>query len=278
MPNVIKINDEITLDHILNIFKILWNYKYKIVSCLIGALVITWLLVRQINPVWEGRAIVQIGQVSDKPLEPVANVITRIGHSSFTDKIIQQLERQHIGTSKDYALFRESLKVKQVNENLIEIKVRAFAHDLPEKIIDSLLTQIKNFHDKISQEEVNFLKDEFSSSEQMVKQGKSLLSMLEKRMTATKMSGFDMAMSSAIIKLTLNYVKDLERMNLKYKKGLSLSKMCFTSLVDGVSTSTRPVYPNKVIYYILGSLLGFGIGLFYAFCDHSYKRFKHSVD
>lgn len=212
---------------------------------------------------YEAKALLQIGKVSEQDIESSLNTVQRLKSISFQEKIAQLIHRKH--PNQDIISLKKDLKKTSVelikNTDIITITLTANSANIAKERIEYYINLLSERHLTLSKPIHELYKQQLAHAQN------KLQSLNTSNMTKIKSNALPTEYS---LKLDSNNEAIYWNQQIfTFQQALTPPKTQPTSLLEPIVTSEEPIYPKKIIFILLGSLLGFIFGILYAL--RSYK-------
>jgi len=232
------------------------QYKYWMGLTPLFFILFGFVVLNIVPPEWQSSAIVQIGKLprNDNSLqrgnmeliEPVDNVIARMGTSEFQDSILG--EGGVPLDSGDAFLFKSALSARQIKTtNLIEIKSRGLSKVKALNLISLTAKRIQDIHANLSSPTVENIRLQVENTDKVIS---------GINQTLGKSKGLSSS-ADALPEIMATYLlTDLVSRRLSALDLINLATNAPTAVM-GVNVSGTPVYPRKRVWIILFGIAGF---------------------
>jgi len=264
-------NDEIIA---IALLKAIYRYRYFLLLLQIIAIASAFWVISTTPKLWEASAIFQIGQIgqagqpgeSGMLVEPIANVMSRMTHPSFPERVVKKLDISP--TEKSFAMADlSSLKITQVkNSNLIEIRVKGESSKFAADLLKAVLYQLQETHQAIIGPTILRFKEELRNVTDAITANKDEVDIVKKQLLAKpRWNSYDMTLALIIIKNKDNELKELSQRKATLEEMLSPMRTFSTKLVGDIYVSAGSVSPNRSLIFSLAVSIGLMLGLLAAF-------------
>jgi capsular polysaccharide biosynthesis protein len=269
-------NEKISSDEvsIKDLFNVLRRYVALLLClpliCAVLAAILSFIALR---PMWEASAVIEVGQVAQLgssggqlgqpgqitqvPVEPIANVITRLMLPTLVNGA-----SLHFGVKPEEANalkgYYSTLKVDQISgADLIKIKIRGPSAEISKKLIQSCIEYLQNTHSRMmavsidrNLKQLNILKDDIHNLtiENMALRTKLL--------SSHNWNAFDATLSATLLNDKSVELRNMIQKKLMLEELQSPSRSYTTRVIDEIFVSEDPVSPNKQLIIGLAILLG----------------------
>jgi capsular polysaccharide biosynthesis protein len=232
-----------------------------------------------IEPSWEAKAIVQVGQTGQlepdvRPpqlIESTPRVVERLKSRSFQDGVLTSIELRADAQSNAADLFRATLRVAAIpNADLIEITVRGYSREEAKQFAEGLVTRLKAKHIELARPTVAKLEDQLSAvkrdatgvREQL--EQSSRLGELSKRERGAEYVARNLLAKNVVVALE-ERIRTLNTKRLILEEQLSPTRTFPTDLLEPIYVPNDPVAPRKLLTLVLATVGGTLAGILLAF-------------
>jgi uncharacterized protein involved in exopolysaccharide biosynthesis len=253
----------------------LWNVLVKRKSVIFAVMAVAILLslayVFTAKPVYQAKAMLQIGSINSKPVENAGDLKTKLS-------VIYHVNDKNIRHEYPYI---SAISVPKNSDSLLELTVRGLDNQSAEQKLESVSHEIgkkyKNIIQGYIQLEMRYLEKRKNEAERLRKQiaqlanvlddQKDLLRKLNEESSTQKASAISMEYSKNLEKLSMLQGLLSTTMESVNSIELSLSPVNIrnTELVGEIVTYDHPVKPRKKLIIALAVVAGGMLGVFFAF-------------
>lgn len=271
-PRNLAANDEISL---IDIFRVLKRYKWLLLAAPLFASSVALIMVRQMPSVWEGSALVLIGQVGQigQNIEPPARAVERMTNPSFMHEVADSGNFGTEDKSSVFLLYEESFKAKQLpNTDLIELKVRGYSREGVQALLMANVSGLRQIHDELIKPSVQNSKKNLALADRAINDVKNTMDWMQKRMMSGRVNSTEAVPYAMLLQQKSSELQALEQRKISIEEQLSPARTYPTSLVGKIYTSNKPVSPKKGLIIAMAALLGLLVAILLAFLHYSYGR------
>lgn len=223
-----------------------------------------------ISPKWDVTAILEVGQVANKPVELSANVVARMTHPSFTVNALKSFS----GSPAEIDLARSeynTLKVSQVKgAELLEVRLRSRSPDRANHLMQNAIASLQNIHSEMLEVTLERNIKQIQLLEKEIQNSTSELGLLRKKLTENhSWSNFDATLSATVLQNKTTDLREMIQKKMVLEEQISPTRTYTTRVIGDVSVSEEPVSPNKLLIIILALILGAGAAVAIAFAHNA---------
>ncbi len=214
---------------------------------------------------WEASATLQIAKLPSEDgditsIENSLQSVENVNQMSFKEKILSDLQLPtNNGQDKRSDILLDTLIARPIKKTeLINISVTAYSQQDALKSIQTAIAELQATQASMITPTTNRLIKELQSVHQDISRVDSDISALNYQMSrgGYSVSGYIKAKESA--KRTLQLQQD------QLKGNLTLIDQLATKPIYPIDNSDKPTFPNRMVFLILGALLGLLLGSFIA--------------
>ena len=262
--------DEIYLIDTWHILLREWRW---FVAVLIVVLAATFAFLRVAKPQWQADAWIQIGQVGAAPAgqdpkaEPLQRVLERLKLIPFQNATLQSIG---IGPrTPDARLYRHSLKLEPLPYAgpLIKLSVRAHSPELARKLAETTVDRLKDIHRSAEAMQLDFAREHLADVQADLQQVTAERDHLQQVATQTK-DGF----AGLLLASKNDEIRALQHARSDLQARLSSAYTYDTSLMWPVYVPEDAVFPNHVLMWGMGGVLGLFLGTLAAMGRNALRR------
>jgi uncharacterized protein involved in exopolysaccharide biosynthesis len=262
--------DEIYLIDTWHILLREWRW---FLAVLIVVLAATFAFLRVAKPQWQADAWIQIGQVGAAPAgqdpkaEPLQRVLERLKLIPFQNETLQSIG---IGPrTPDAALYRHSLKLEPLPYAgpLIKLSVRAHSPELARKLAETTVDRLKDIHRSAEAMQLDFARAHLAEVQTDLQQVTAERDHLQQVATQTK-DGF----AGLLLAGKNDEIRSLQQARGDLQARLSTTYTYDTSLMWPVYVPEDAVFPNHVLMWGMGGVLGLFLGTLAAMGRNALRR------
>ena len=208
---------------------------------------------------WEASATLQIaklpsmaGDISsvEDPLESV----DRVNQIGFKEQILKNL---HLPTSEGLDrrsdILLDTLSAHTIeNKELINISVSAYSQQDALKSIQTAIAELQAAHAPMTTPSINRLTKELQSVSERLSRTDSDISALNHQMSRGRVY----SAANNLLKARLSSQRALQLQQSQFNERLSLIEQLSTKPIHPIDQPDTPIFPNRIVFLILGALLG----------------------
>lgn len=272
-------NKEIRKDELglLEILDVLRRHKSLLLvlpalCAILAALVASYV----ISPLWEVSAVLEVGRVGQQvpsaviPIEPVANVMSRIANPSLANEVINN----SIVKSDEKAVMHKyynTLKVTQIKgTELIEVRLKAPSAEMAEGMMLGLVASLQKVHNEMMRVSIEKYHKQLQILSEDIQQTEIDTKYLKRKLLAThNWSNFDATLMATTLQSKINDLRVLIQNKLLIQEMISPSKTYTTRVIGEVNVSEGPVSPNKTLIVEWAIVIGLLCAVVVAFARNA---------
>ena len=210
---------------------------------------------------WEASAVLQIAKLPSEEgditsVEDALHSVEKINQIDFKEKILSDLHLPTIqGQDKRSDILLDTLIARPIKKTeLINISVSAYSQQDALKSIQTAITELQATQAPMITPTTNRINKQLQIVDQGISRIDSDISALNHQMSrgGYSVSGYIKAKESA--KRTVQLQQD------QLKGNLTLIDQLATKPIYPISNSDQPIFPNRMVFLILGALLGLLLG------------------
>lgn len=272
--------DEIYLLDIWTIFVREWRW---FMAALVFSLLVTFALARLIANQWKATAWIRIAQVGvvptgeDPKVEPLQRVIERLKLESFENEVMKSAGFSP--DARESKLYRATLEPEPMlyAGSLVRLKLRARSPQLARRLAEATVAQLSAVHRRLEAQPLAQARQRLAQVQddlrETLAERDSLMKSAESR--SAKPNGD--SVSNATLDSVLLNGKQQEIRNLQVTLNdltsrLSPTYTYGTSLVWPVYLPKKPAFPNRALMWVIGVVVGIGLGAFAATARNALRR------
>lgn len=242
------------------------NWHLILLSTVIGILVAIFLLFALPNK-YEAKALLQVGQVSEQGIESSLNTVQRLKSNSFQEEVTQLIHNEY--PNQNIEDIRKDLKKTFIdlikNTDIINIKLAANSPLEAKKRIGFYVSALEKRHLILSKSIREFYE------QQLIHAENKLQSLNHKNTERVKTPQIDCNIQLDSHNEAIYWNQQI----FIFKQALTAPKTRPTSLLESINSLDEPVAPKKVIFILMGTLLGLIFGIVSTLITYQYKMSKN---
>ncbi|GLQ47141.1 chain-length determining protein [Dyella lipolytica] len=270
--------------YLIDTWRILLREWKWFVTMLVLVLVCVFAFMRVARPQWEATAWVQIGQVGAAPpgqdpkAEPLARVLERLQLVPFQDDVVQSIGL--LPTTREAHLYRKSLKLDPLPYAgpLVKITLRAYSPKQAVQLANATVDQLEAIHQRI---EATPLAHARARLDEVQAELQAALADRDRLVQAATSGNKDDAASksapgpmlaSALLSSKNEEIHTLQQTKSDLADRLSATYTYDTSLMWPAYVPDHPAFPNPVLMWAVGMVLGLFLGTLAAIARNALRR------
>lgn len=223
-----------------------------------------------ISPKWDVTAVLEVGQVANKPVELSANVVARMMHPSFTNSALKSFS----GSPAEIDLARSeynTLKVSQVKgAELLELRLRSRSPERANYLMQNAITSLQNIHSEMLEATLERNIKQIQLLEKEIQSSTSELGLLRKKLTENhNWNSFDATLSATVLQSKAADIREMIQKKMVLEEQISPTRTYTSRVVGEIYVSEDPVSPNKLLIIVLALILGAGAAVAIAFAHNA---------
>lgn len=262
--------DEIYLIDVWQILAREWRW---FVSLLVIVLAATFAFMQVVKPQWQANAWIQIGQVGAAPTgqdpkaEPLQRVLERLQLVPFQNETLQ-----NAGIAPDTpeaGLYRRSLKVEPLPYAgpLIKLSVRAHSPQQARALAEATVAQLQTVHRGMEAAPLSFARARLDEVQADLRSAMAERDRLQQAATQGKDS-----FAGLLLTNKQEEIRTLQQTRDDLLARLSTTYTYETSLMWPVYVPRNQAFPNPMLTWAMGIVLGLFLGVAGAMARHAWRR------
>ncbi|TAM61553.1 MAG: lipopolysaccharide biosynthesis protein [Rhodanobacter sp.] len=265
--------------YLIDMWRILAREWRWFVATLVLVLLCTFALTHAVRRQWEATAWIQIAQVGEVPagqdpkVEPLQRVLERLQLVPFENRVLESAGFS--ARSPEAGLYRRSLKLDPLPYAgpLIRLSVRGYSRQQASALAMATVTALHAVHQRLEAAPLRSARARLDALQSALQIALADRARLQQVVALKSKAGTG---SRAIASLTLAYknteIRGLEQARLDLVDRLAPPYTYETSLPWPVYVPDKPAFPNPVLMWGGGILLGLGLGTFAATARNAARR------
>jgi hypothetical protein len=257
--------------YLIDMWRILVREWRWFVGVLVVALACTYALVHSVRPQWEATAYIQVGQVGQVPAgqdpraEPVPRLVERLQMVPFENQIMKSVGFD--AESPEASLYRKSLKLEPMvyAGSLVKISLRARSPEQARQFATATVNQVQALHQHL---EALPLKSGHERLQQLQSELQIALAdrarLLQAAGPDSKGDAASKSVASVLLASNNEQITRLQEGQSDLTSRLSPTYTFETALVWPVYVPRFATFPNHLVFWGIGLLLGLFLGAFAA--------------
>lgn len=252
-------DDEISLMDILRILK---QYKWLLLAAPVFCAVVALAVVSQIRPIWEASALIQVGQVGQagqqvQLIEPISRAVARIMAPPFKLGVFNRPEIKSSEILSEQPIYMGSFKAKAVPDtDMIELKLRAHSNEMAKNLLLATGKQLCETHGEMMGLSVDSLKQQVMETEKTLRAGQDTANELRQRLSNDKVGAAGVVLYVTLYQQTMNELRETEQRKRMLEEQMRPERTYLTKMVGDVYTENQPVSQKKGVIVFLAALMG----------------------
>jgi Chain length determinant protein len=273
-------HDEIYLIDLWRIVRREWRWFVAVLVVALGAAVF---YAHAAHPRWEAVAWIRPGQLGPVPagedprVEPFQRVIERMQTVEFQQAVLHDLGISP--RSREGHLYRGSFDLDpSPYAGLLKLTVRGYSPQQAQRFVQATFDHLHRLHEGLMAEPLDLAQARLHQAQAQLGDATAERDRLRRAMTPSSRAAAggpgrqDLLLASMVLSSSNQEVRELQRTVGELKARLTASYSYETTLAWPVYVPDRPVYPNHVLIWGAGLLVGLGLGLMAAVARNAYRR------
>jgi uncharacterized protein involved in exopolysaccharide biosynthesis len=233
--------DEIDLSEL---FKTIMKRKFVVIFSTLFITIMSAIYAFTATPMYEVKALVEVGAYNKSPISPVSTVIPEIDNF-----LLLTLDKN---ISADVVV-----KKLKGSSSLFEIKVTDTSNDLASSYVMQIMQYIQSKHKIELDEKLNDKKSQYNLVGKQIKEKENILKSIDMNKISSTQLLYFMSVQEQLDNKNLHYLSLKTRLlPYNYKN---------THIVNNILTNDKPVKPKKKLIVIVGFVTGFILSIFLVF-------------
>lgn len=223
-------------------------------------------------PQWEASAILRVGQVGQGAIvEPFANIILRMKHPSFADRVLNQPGFNPDELLAAKAIYEGSLKAAKIKDtDLVEFRLRGYSRNMAKMLAENTISFLQKVHGDMMAVEIARINGHIQTASEEIKALASEIETLENRLYGKRdWNNYNATLVAAALQERTNRLQNLTQRKRSFVEQLSPTMTFSTQAFADVTISDAPVSPRKNFIVGMSILIGLLGGLFMAFVSNA---------
>jgi capsular polysaccharide biosynthesis protein len=263
-------DDEISL---MDLWNVLSKRKGLIFLILLASVITAGLLIFFTPPVYESRAVAQIGKIGKiGQIEPVATLVKRL----LEQYGVHELNDKQVVDDKTLT-YIQTVSVEK-DTNLISITMRGptpkAAQNYLAQVLDKLMKEHRQFFDYAQKEQQQYL----SLMQMRLHEISQTIDALDKGLRTVALKDLILRANLALEKSKLfEHRTVLEQKQMELRMAMSEFESKPTVLIKAPTLTSGPVRPRPLLYFVLAIGIGFMLGILSAFAVEFISKAQSSA-
>jgi Chain length determinant protein len=266
-------HDEIYLIDLWRILRREWRW---FVGVLVVVLAVAIFLAQSARPRWEAVAWIRPGQLGPVPagedprIEPFQRVIERMQTHAFQDAVLQDLALSP--RSSEAHLYRGSFDLDpSPYAGLLKLTVRGYSPRQAQRFVQATYDHLRRLHDNLMAEPLELAQARLHQAEAQLRDATGERDRLRQALAGVQ-NRQDLLLASMVLANSNQEVRGLQQSVSDLEARLTASYSYQTSLAWPIYVPDRPVYPNRLLFWGAGLVVGMGLGLMAAVARNAARR------
>lgn len=251
-----------------DLWRVLVKHKKWVLGIPVLSVLIAFISVSLMKPVWEASAAIQGGRVNQVSIEPAARSIERMKLKTFGDAVLTELKISLDEDNPQARLYRNSLNLKVLGStDLIRLQVRAYSRQEAISGIEATVNQLRKIHQQMAESSLSLLRQQLAKLKKDIQQVQEERDGLD-NLRLKEGPGYrftDKITLSQMLHSKNAELRGFEDRRFALEEQLGPGRTYATSLLDRVYAGEKPVPPQKLLVLVLSAVAGLLIGMLVAF-------------
>lgn len=224
---------------------------------------------------WEAGALIRVGQFVKTGqagetvivIEPPLQVVDRIKNKSFQNDVLRRLGVATDDDDRKAREFRTTLRVKLEKSELISLTLKGRSPDEAKQNMGAVISELKRIHLGMSAPIISLWQKELASIELELSHVNTEAERLAKSLASQSDSLNDGNFSQAALLSNVLIAREGALRSFRDRKHLleeqlSPERTFVTDLLGRIEVSTKPVFPKKPVFVVIGLVIGLFLVVF----------------
>ena len=266
-------HDEIYLIDLWRILRREWRWFVAVAVVVVAAAVF---FAQTARPRWEATAWIRPGQLSPVPpgldprIEPFQRVIERMETHEFQDAVLHDLGLSP--RSAEAHLYRGSFDLDpSPYAGLLKLTLRGYSQQQAQRFVQVTFEHLQRLHEGLMAEPLELAQARLKQAEAQLRDATAERDRLRQALEDSR-ERQDLMLASMVLSSSNQEVRQLQQTVSDLKARLTASYSYQTTLAWPIYVPDHPVYPNRVLIWGAGLVLGLGLGLVAAVARNAARR------
>jgi hypothetical protein len=266
-------HDEIYLIDLWRILRREWRWFVAVAVVVVAAAVF---FAQTARPRWEATAWIRPGQLSPVPpgldprIEPFQRVIERMETHEFQDAVLHDLGLSP--RSAEAHLYRGSFDLDpSPYAGLLKLTLRGYSRQQAQRFVQVTFKHLQRLHEGLMAEPLELAQARLKQAEAQLRDATAERDRLRQALEESR-ERQDLMLASMVLSSSNQEVRQLQQTVSDLKARLTASYSYQTTLAWPIYVPDHPVYPNRVLIWGAGLVLGLGLGLVAAVARNAARR------
>jgi hypothetical protein len=271
-------HDEIYLIDLWRVLRREWRWFVAMLVVVLGMAVV---FAQVVHPRWEAVAWIRPGQLGPAPagqdphVEPFQRVIERMRTVEFQQAVLHDLGIS--SRSREAHLYRHSFDLDPTPyAGLLKLTVRGYSPQQAQRLVQATFDHLHRLHEGLMAEPLELAEARLHQAQAQLDDATAERDRLRQAIAPTRDGGVqnrqDLLLASMVLNNSNQEVRELQRAVTDLKAQLSASYSYETTLAWPVYVPDHAVYPNRLLIWGIGLVLGLGLGFVAAVARNAYRR------
>lgn len=271
-------HDEIYLIDLWRILRREWRWFVAVAVVVLAAAIF---FAQAARPRYEATAWIRPGQLGPVPagedprIEPFQRVIERMETREFQDAVVHDLGLSP--RSAEAHLYRGSFDLQpSPYAGLLKLTLRGYSPQQAQRFVQVTFEHLHRLHEGLMAEPLELAQARLSQAQAQLREATVERDRLRQAITGSQ-NRQDLMLASMVLSGSNQEVRGLQQSVSDLKARLTASYSYETTLAWPIYVPDHPVYPNRVLIWGAGLVLGFGLGLVAAVARNAARRARTLV-
>lgn len=266
-------HDEIYLIDLWRILRREWRWFVAVAVVVLAAAIF---FAQAARPRYEATAWIRPGQLGPVPagedprIEPFQRVIERMQTHEFQDAVVRDLGLST--RSREAHLYRASFDVDpSPYAGLLKLTLRGYSPEQAQRFVQATFGHLRRLHEGLMAEPLELARARLNQAQAQLRDATAERDRLRQAITGAR-ERQDLMLASMVLSSSNQEVRQLQQSVSDLKARLTASYSYETRLAWPIYVPDHPVYPNRVLIWAAGLVLGLGLGLVSAVARNAARR------
>lgn len=271
-------HDEIYLIDLWRILRREWRWFVAVLVVVLGMAIF---FAQAAHPRWEAVAWIRPGQLGPVPtgedprVEPFQRVIERMQTVEFQQGVLHDLGIPP--RSREGHLYRGSFDLDpSPYAGLLKLTLRGYSPQQARRFVQATFDHLQRLHEGLMAEPLDLAQARLRQAQAQLSDATAERDRLRNAVAPARGDGAqnrqDLLLASMVLSNSNQEVRELQQTVSELKARLTASYSYETALAWPVYVPDHAVYPNRLLIWGAGLVLGLGLGLVAAVARNAYRR------
>lgn len=271
-------HDEIYLIDLWRILRREWRWFVAVLAVVLGAAIF---FAQAAHPRWEAVAWIRPGQLAPVPtgldprVEPFQRVVERMQTVEFQQGVLHDLGISP--RSREGHLYRGSFDLDpSPYAGLLKLTVRGYSPQQAQRFVQATFDHLHRLHAGLMAEPLDLAESRLHRAQAQLDDATAERDRLRQAIAPARGGAVpnrqDLLLASMVLSNSNQEVRELQQTVGELKALLTTSYSYETTLAWPVYVPDHAVYPNRLLIWGAGLVLGLGLGLVAAVARNAYRR------